>query len=344
MPESHAFEARLASEWPVPSWSGVGVLVAVSGGPDSLALLRALHRLRNANAGRLLIAHFNHRLRGGDSDADEALVVEVSARLGCPCEVGRASPEEIRSRNGDGLEAAARQARYRFLTKTAERLGARYVAVAHTADDQAETILHRVLRGTGIGGLAGMRRVRPLSPATTLIRPLLAVRRDELRSYLDAIGQPYRVDASNLDPRRTRNRIRHQLLPELAACFNPNIVEALLRLGLLAGEARSVVDSVVARLADRVVCGATPSEICLDLDRLQGEPRYVVRELFMAIWRRQGWPLRDMGLAQWDLLADLAQRTDHRQPGPDHRNTLPGSVLVETGPRGFRLRRLRVDA
>jgi len=340
MPASHALEIKLAEAWPKSSWSGVGVLVAVSGGPDSLALLRSMHHVGMGGGGQLVVAHFNHRLRGGDSDADESLVVEVSARLGCPCEVGRASPGGIRSRDGDGLEAAARKARYRFLTETAEKLGARYVAVAHTADDQAETILHRILRGTGVGGLAGMGRVRPLSPATTLIRPLLTIRRDELRAYLDEIGQPYRLDASNLDPRRTRNRIRHRLLPELVARFNPKIVEALLRLGGLAGEAHSVIESVVERLADRVVREATSDEVCLDQGRFQGESRYVIRELFMAIWRRQGWPLRAMGLAQWDLLADMMQPTGGRRPCPTRRTTLPGRILVESGPDVFRLRRL----
>jgi tRNA(Ile)-lysidine synthase len=254
--------------------------------------------------------------------------------------VGRPAADGIRSASGNGLEAAARQARYRFLTETAEKLGACYVAVAHTADDQAETILHRILRGTGIGGLAGMGRVRRLSPATTLVRPLLGFRRLDLRSYLDDIGQPYRLDASNLDPQRTRNRIRHQLLPELAARFNPNVVEALLRLGGLAGEVRSAMDSFVEQLAERAVREATSCEARVELGCLRGESRYLVRELFMAIWRRQGWPLRDMGLSQWDLLADMAQQAAAPQTTHPQRYTLPGRVFVETGPGVLRLRRL----
>jgi tRNA(Ile)-lysidine synthase len=263
-----------------------------------------------------------------------------SARLGLPCEVGHASLEGIRSASGDGFEAAARKARYRFLTATAQTHGARYVAVAHTAEDQAETILHRILRGTGIRGLAGMGRVRPLSPATTLIRPLLGFRRADLRAYLEDLGQPYRLDASNLDLGRTRNRIRHRLLPELAARFNPNVVDALVRLGTLAGEARCVVDSVVEQLTERAVREATPREVHIDLCRLQGESRHVLREMFMAIWRVQGWPLRDMGLRQWDLLAETAQQAMGQQPLPPRRMAFPGGVLVETGPGLLSLHRL----
>jgi len=185
-----------------------------------------------------------------------------------------------------------------------------------------------------------MGRVRRLSPATTLIRPLLGFRRADLRAYLDDIGQSYRLDASNLDLRRTRNRIRHHLLPELAARFNPNVVEALLRLGGLAGEVRAAIESVVESLADRAVREATACEACVELGCLHGQSGYVVRELFMAVWRRQRWPLRDMGLPQWDLLADMAQQANEPQTSHPQRNTLPGRVLVETGPGVLWLRRL----
>jgi len=269
-------------------------------------------------------------LRGRDSDDDAAFVADAAARLGLPCELGLPSFHGIRSTSGDGFEAAARKARYRFLTTAAETRGARYVAVAHTADDQAETILHRILRGTGIRGLAGMGRVRPLSPATTLVRPLLGFRRADLMAYLEDLGQPYRLDASNLDLGRTRNRIRHRLLPELAARFNPNVVDALVRLGNLAGEARCVVDSAVEQLTERAAREATPCEVHIELCRLQGESRYVLREMFTAIWRRQGWPLKDMGLRQWDLLAEMAQQTAGQQTVPPRRMTFPGGVLVET--------------
>ena len=134
-----------------------------------MALLRAIFRLKTAGEGRVIAAHCNHQLRPAEADADEAFVVDLCRRLGVACEVGRAALDPD---GGDGVEAAAREARYRFLEETADRVGARYVVTAHTADDQAETILHRILRGTGVGGLGGMSRTRPLGQAT-LLRPLL---------------------------------------------------------------------------------------------------------------------------------------------------------------------------
>ncbi len=340
LPERHAFEGKFAETWPLAAWGDVHVLVAVSGGPDSVALLRALHGLKTGGSGRLVVAHFNHRLRGPESDADEAFVAETAARLGCPLELGYPPKDWAQIHRGDGFEAAARRARYQFLTSAAAKLGARYVAVAHSADDQAETILHRILRGTGIGGLAGMKRVRPLSEATTLIRPLLSFRRAEVRAYLEDTGQPSRLDATNLDVRRTRNRIRHRLLPELAAQFNPDVIAALLRLGSLAGEVQSVIGAIVEQQTDRCLVESTPSEACLELSRLPAESRYLLRELFMAVWRRQGWPLRHMGFEHWDLLAAMAESSAQRRTSPPQPKTFPGGVLAEIVSGGLRLRRL----
>ena len=166
----HPLELKLAAAWPPSDWADVTVLVAVSGGGDSVALLRAMTALETGGQGRICVAHLNHQLRP-DADEDERFVVELSRRLGVACEVERVAVDRLAAQAGDGLEAAARSARYRFLEQAAGRLGARFVATAHTADDQAETILHRIVRGTGVRGLAGMARVRPLGHAT-LIRPL----------------------------------------------------------------------------------------------------------------------------------------------------------------------------
>jgi len=298
-------EIRLSDVWPPEAWRDVTVLLAVSGGADSVALLRAMRSLKKAGPGRLLAAHFNHGLRAEESDADETFVVELCRRCDVPCEVGRAAGgDSLSARGGEGLEAAARRVRYNFLRQTAARVGARYVVTAHTADDQVETILHRILRGTGIAGLAGMARCRPLGEATTLIRPLLGVRRAELIAYLEPLGQPYRTDSSNTDTRLTRNRLRHELLPQLAERYNPAIDEALLRLGSLAGEVQAVVDRLVLDLAERNVIerdGATD----LDAASLAEKPRYLIRELFMHVWRSRDWPLQAMGYAEWDQLAEM---------------------------------------
>src|SRR5688572_29033082 len=206
------FELRLATDWPPAAWREVTVIAAVSGGADIVALLRALLAIRQQGAGRQVAAHCNHRLRGAESEADAAFVADLCRQLGLTCEIGIVDVSQA-ANSGDGLEAAAREARYGFLKSVAARHGARYLATAHTADDQAETLLHRIVRGTGLAGLAGIPRVRPLNELTTLIRPLLGARRSEVLAYLADIGQEYRHDASNLDRRFTRNRIRHELLP-----------------------------------------------------------------------------------------------------------------------------------
>jgi tRNA(Ile)-lysidine synthase len=182
----------------------------------------------------------------------------------------------------------------------------------------------------------------------------LGFRRAELRAYLDDIGQPYRVDATNLDPRRTRNRLRHQLLPELETSFNCGVVDALLRLGGLAGELQVVVDGIVEPLLDSSLKVAHPGEVLLASDSWTGTSRYVLRELFMALWRRQGWPLRHMGFAEWDSLAAMVtggeqgerkkKRGDGRREMGDRdiprRRMLPGGILADWDGASLRLRRI----
>lgn len=212
---------------------------------------------------------------------------------------------ELAAAEGDGVEAAARKLRYGCFEEMAEACGARYVATAHTADDQAETILHRIVRGTGIAGLAGIPRVRRLTPALTLIRPLLDVRRSEVIDYLDSIRQPYREDRTNRDTRFTRNRIRHDLLPKLAAEYHGKVTEALLRLGQMAGEAQAVIGRQVDELTSAAVDCSEGGALRFDSTLLADQPRYLVREVIVAAWRENGWPRRAMGYAQWDRLADL---------------------------------------
>jgi tRNA(Ile)-lysidine synthase len=254
--------------------------------------------------------------------------VQLCRENGVPCEVGRATPGQWAAA-GDGFEAAARQSRYEFLQDAAARLGARYVVTAHTADDQAETILHRILRGTGIAGLAGMARARPLGSAATLIRPFLEVRRAEVLEYLDQIGQAFRCDGTNEDRQFTRNRIRVELLPSLAAQYNPGVIDALLRLGRLAGEVQGVVDAIVDGMVEQAVVRGPQDQIRISLDPLEGQPRYVVRELLMAVWRQHQWPLQAMGFEQWDLLAEMATAGSQGIVPPPQKRMFPGGILAE---------------
>lgn len=192
---------------------GAHVLVAVSGGPDSSVLLEVLARLRDTREFALTVAHFNHGVRGPAADADAAFVRARAAALELPCCVGRPpgplAPDE----------AHLRTARYTWLAQAAAERGASHVAVGHTRDDQVETVFLRLLRGTGLRGLGGMRPARLLVPggATQLIRPLLDLPRGDILRYAAARDIPYRTDATNADRTRTRNRLRHDVLPELRA-------------------------------------------------------------------------------------------------------------------------------
>ena len=229
-------EAKLCRDWSPDSWQDVTVLVAVSGGADSVALMRGLVRLKKTASGELHVAHLNHGLRGNEALADEAFVRKLSQSLGIPCHVGHANVHALATARGDGIEEAARTARYAFMEETAARIGARFVATAHTSDDQLETILYRILRGTGISGLCGIPSFRRLNDLTTLVRPLLDVSRSEVMAYLEVIGQTHRTDSSNLNLNHMRNRIRHDLLPLLTRDYHTRVGESILRLGELAGE------------------------------------------------------------------------------------------------------------
>lgn len=327
------FEEKLAHSWPPEAWRDVTVIAAVSGGADSIALLRWLASQRDRGADRLVTAHFNHRWRGAESDADEALVREVCGAERIACEVGSAASQQPAS-EGDGLEAAARDMRYEFLAQTARRMGARYVATAHTADDQVETILHRIVRGTGPAGLSGMPRVRELCPGVTLIRPLLEVTRGEVLDYLARLGQAYRQDASNRDPRFTRARIRHELLPLMRRQYNERVDDALLRLGRLSGEMQQVIDALVEDLRRRAVRD-DGGEVHVETSLLQDTAAYLLRELLISIWKSHGWPLQAMSFEKWEQLAAML----HSPNEAGSKRHLPGGVSVERKATSLVLRR-----
>ncbi len=315
------FEEQLAQSWPPAAWQDLGVVLAVSGGADSVALARGMAALKAGGAGRLTVAHFNHGLRGAESDADAYFVCRLAGELRLDCISGNAEAG-LADTGGEGLEARARAARYEFLQQVAQRAGARYVATAHTADDQAETVLHHVMRGTGIAGLAGMRRARPLGQAVTLIRPLLAVKRTDVLDYLTTLAQHYREDATNHDLAFTRNRIRRELLPQLARDYSPAIVDALVRLARLAGDAQRVVEAAGEELAERATVERSAARVVVDGQMLAAADRHLAREALLSIWRRQDWPLQDMGFAEWDLLVDMA-------PGAGGKRVLPGAIVAE---------------
>lgn len=339
----HPIERRLAARWPPAWWGNVTVVLAVSGGADSVALLRAANAIRPSGPGRLVVAHFNHQLRGAEAQQDEDFTVDLCRRLDVPCVVGRAevppgdAPADAASgqsgaarRAAARSEAAARRLRYRFLAETAAEYGARLVATAHTADDQAETILHRIVRGTGLRGLSGMERLRVVGPAV-LIRPLLRFRRAELRAYLGDLGQPFCRDSSNDDLRYTRNRLRLRLMPLLTEQFNPCVVDALLRLGRLAGEGQLLVERLAEQEFRRRAARTGDDQWRIVASGLADQPRYLLGELLRAAWRENGWPQRAMDRRHWNALAAMLAESDRPVPHSPLRRMFPGGILAEHG-------------
>jgi tRNA(Ile)-lysidine synthase len=225
--------------------AGDRVGVAVSGGADSVGLFRLLESLRDELGVTLLAIHFDHMLRGQESDADARFVAELAQASGVEYFSARASVRAEAKRTGANLEDAARRLRYAFFERALREDRATRIAVAHTADDQAETVLGHVMRGTGLTGLAGIYPVVELSGGGTFVRPLLAARRQELRDYLQSRGQMWREDATNLDETRLRARIRARLLPLLESDFSPAVVKHLGELARFAREEESFWTALV---------------------------------------------------------------------------------------------------
>ncbi|MGA2370518.1 MAG: tRNA lysidine(34) synthetase TilS [Candidatus Korobacteraceae bacterium] len=205
--------------------AGDRVAAAVSGGADSVALLRVLLELRAELGIVLTVAHFNHGLRGEQSDADEAFVAELAREHHLDFFPGHGSVRDHAFASKLGIEAAGREVRYRWFAQLAGQQRLDSVATAHTFDDQAETVLLKFLRGAGTKGLAGIYPVIGVAgdKKVRIVRPLLVVSREEVESYLESLAQSWREDESNLDHRFLRNRLRHELLPLLEREYNPKI-------------------------------------------------------------------------------------------------------------------------
>lgn len=228
--------------------AGDRVGIAVSGGGDSVALLRILEELRAELGLVLCVIHFNHRLRGADAGADENFVATLAEERGVPFISDSEDVAGVATEKGWNLEDAGRRLRYQFFERLIAEGSITRVATAHTADDQAETVLARIIRGTGPSGLASIHPVRG-----QIIRPLLNVRRAELRRYLGEIGQEWREDSSNADTRRMRARVREKLLRELEKNFGASIVSNLCGLAELAQDESAAWRAVIDRAYSEVV-------------------------------------------------------------------------------------------
>jgi tRNA(Ile)-lysidine synthase len=291
--------------------TGGPLVVGVSGGPDSLCLLHLLTGLQEHLGTSLHVAHLNHMLRGEESDDDAEYVVRMAGDLGLSVTVERREVRSYRSKHHLSLEDAARRLRYQFFAAVAGSVGAEAVAVGHTADDQVETVLMRLIRGTGAKGLQGMQ------PATRwhsvgdeglrVVRPLLRVRREETEAYCRAHGIDPRRDSSNLLPDRLRNRVRHELLP-LLRTYNPKIDEALLRAAeALASESSLAEDH--ASGAWREVVAEVGGAFLVDKKRFRSLHPAVQRQLLREVVRRLLGDLEDV---EWKHIERMRTSFDLR--------------------------------
>ena len=292
------------------------VLVAVSGGSDSVALLHLFARLRDEAPFPLGAAHLNHALRGNESDEDERFVAEIARRLQVPLHTARLHAGALDAK-AEGWEAAARKARYQFLRETAGQIGASRVAMGHTKDDQAETVLMRLLRGSGRRGLGGIH------PAVegVFIRPLLALTKQELAEYLQERGETWREDSSNRSGANLRSRIRHDLLPALRREYNPDLVETLARTAEVFREEDDYLASVTGEMARRFIRTETHG-LSLGIPALRALPAALRRRLLRAFVERAfspGLPPPDFALTS--ILESLIEEARHGAAV-----TLPGGL------------------
>lgn len=262
--------------------TGATIVVAVSGGPDSLCLLHLLRRIDPERRLRLHVAHLDHRLRP-DSAADAEFVAQIAAEWQIPASVGQADVGTIARERRAGIEETARAVRSRFLLETALTIGADTIALGHTADDQAETVVMRLLRGAGPSGLAAMRPKRPadehsgMSPQIMLIRPLLETSRAEIEAYCTEQQLTPRYDSSNESPIFTRNRVRGYIIP-LLKTYNPAIVATLGRTARVCAEE----DELLSELAEQVwaeIAQTDASGVAFDRQRWQQLHRALQRRL-----------------------------------------------------------------
>ena len=300
------------------------LLLALSGGGDSTALFRALLELLGPH--RLRVAHLNHQLRGPESDADAAFVAELCARWHVPLVSASVPLQALSTQAGVGTEAAARSVRYDFLKQAALDLGCHCIATGHTADDQAETVLLRTLRGTGLAGLAGIPPVRDLGDGVRLIRPLLPFTRLDLLDCLQHWQQPYRVDSSNTLPDATRTRVRLELLPQLRRDFNPQLDRCLLSLATQAREIQDWIGEQVVDLLKGVDLQSDGNSLSLKWESLLRLPDFLIAEVLITLWDRMGWPRRLMTHRHWRRLTAVVRS--------GRRAEFPGRIsAVRLGPR-----------
>lgn len=304
------------------------IVVGVSGGPDSIALLHLLLELNRTDEWRLdlHIAHLNHKIRGQDAEQDAVFVQATADRLSLPCTIDSRDIPTMAKQQSISIEETGRQERYAFFGRVCLRTGAKIIAVGHHADDNAETILHRIFRGTGLRGLGGIPPTRPLAPDSDvrIVRPLLKITRQSLLNYLTDAGVDYREDHTNDFNEPMRNRIRNNIIPLIESDVNAQVREALTRLGEQAQWLQEFLGETVQRTFNTIIISHTDQEIILNADVLSRKSRIVQTELIRMAYRSFG--LGEQNLAFTHLVSVLEIIADFAS---GKQATLPGGMTIE---------------
>ena len=317
--------------WPINRWLEFPVVVAVSGGPDSVAMLRSLHQLAQQSSPQktnLIVAHFNHQTRGRESDQDQAFVKALAESLALPFVGGsyRVEGNETSSTSEESL----RDARYDFLVDVARQHQARYIAFGHHADDQVETILFRLIRGTGLAGLRGIPFQRVIDETITVVRPLLGVSPQLIQEALGQWQQASRQDSSNSCTDYARNFLRHEIVPALSERFSETFVPSVLRLGTQAAQQHEFIRAQAKPLLQHV--GINDEVVEIDCESICDNDVVVVRQLLDEIWTMQGWVKSQMTFQHYDTVANLLMHADQSHAGFH----LPGKISCrKTGTKMF---------
>ena len=334
--------SNLLQTWPLELWQNQSIILAVSGGADSVALLRAVCEVQGHQSyvDRLHVAHLNHGWRGAESDMDEQFVVQLSHSLAVSCTVHRLPPQPESAKS----EQAARKARHAFFKQVAHHRNARFVATAHTASDRIETMLHNLCRGTGLSGVCSPTLSRPLDANITLVRPLIASFREEVIDYLSRLSQTYRVDASNLDQSYRRNFLRHSILPTLREVYGSGLDSRLISFSQLAEETlkhqqmeaeRYASHAAVAEqhaIAENRLTERLSNELRLPCEKLLPTTWPIVLLSLQKAWHELHWKQQAMSRANWEKLRTAWQKivppVRNRVRKPKSLFHLPGGLKV----------------
>lgn len=307
--------------------SGATVVIAVSGGPDSVALTHLLYRLAGQFRLTLVLAHFNHCLRGREAEEDARFVGELGRKLGLPVVFGRQEVKDLARSRGHGLQEAARHARYCFLERAAADAGASEIALGHNLEDQAETLLLRLFSGTGLRGLSGMAPSRPLSEGGTVrvVRPLLWTSRAEILEFLNSRNLAYRIDSSNSKTAYRRNRLRLVTIPHIQENYNSSVTGVLARTAERLRRDSEYLEEM-ARLSYRAALlpqTGVGKRLSFDLQRLREEPPALIVRVLARACRQIGRPGSDLESDHLEALQGLID-SEHPSGSLD----LPGGVRV----------------